>query len=264
MANAGPQPTSPDDTRCHFFKLSLELRDRIYDDIAYGQTNVELYVDLETASEPKVYAYDESRALSRTSSQLRAEYMARLQQRIKQLDIDHRASVVEPRVMARIATTLLLIAEREVSWNTFVRDAVAFRWIIPFEGTFDNGEQKSTLNFTVASGAARAFNRKIDSPAKWTCCVSTDRMLTTMEYLKRLKSVAGHGVRNWWMSLWDAHEIRMPCYRLIVNGVLVEGSPHSARKRWEIEPYGSWFTIRTRTRALSASTSLDELTSQMY
>jgi hypothetical protein len=224
MANADLQSTSSDDTRCHFFKLSLELKDWIYDYIAYGQTIIELYVNLETASEPKVYPLDGSRALSRTSSQLRTEYMARLQQRIKQLDTDRRASLGEPRVMAspKDVTKLLLIAEREVSQNTWVRDDVAFRWIIPFEGTFDNGEQKSTLNFTVASGAARAFNRKIHSLDMCNCRVSEDRIISAMTYLKRLKDVADHGVRNWWMSLWDAHEVRMPYYRLTVNGFIVE------------------------------------------
>jgi hypothetical protein len=220
VADAEPQSTSSDETRCHFFKLSLELRDRIYDYVAYEQTSVGLYIDLGAASEPKVYAYDKSRALSCTSSQLRTEYVVRLQQRIKQLDIDHRASVVEPRIMARHATPCLLIAEREVSRYTWVQDDVAFRWAIPFEGTFDNGQQESTLNFTVASCEMRAFNQKVVSAV--SASVPTEYMISAMTYLKSLKDVADNGVHNWWMSLWNTHEVRMPYYIFTVNGVIVE------------------------------------------
>lgn len=179
-----------------------------------------MYVDLGAASEPKVYAYDKSRALSRTSSQLRTEYVARLQQRIKQLDIDHRASVVEPRIMARHATPYLLIAEREVSRYTWVQDDVALRWTIPFEGTFDNGQQESTLDFTVASCGMRAFNQRIVPVVSGS--VLTEYMVSAMTYLKRLKDVADNGVHNWWMSFWNAHEVRMPYYIFTVNGVIVE------------------------------------------
>ena len=208
-ANAEPQSTSSDDTRCYFFKLSLELRDEIYDYIAYEQTSVDLYVNLETPAEPKLYAYDESRALSRASSQLRTEYMTRLQRRIKQLDIDHEPHLVIPLSMLTHASTTLMIAERKVSRNVWVQDNVALRCAIPFEGPFDDGLKLSTLRLTVASNAVRAFDLKLCLPAELELKVPVGDLIAAMTTLQRLKNFAELDVRNWWVSWWDVYHTRV-------------------------------------------------------
>lgn len=82
MADASPTPASSD-TRCHFFKIPLELRDNIYDYVAYGEEKIDLHVNLETAKEPELHAYDHN--LSQTCSQIRQEYTTRLQHRVKLL-----------------------------------------------------------------------------------------------------------------------------------------------------------------------------------
>jgi hypothetical protein len=222
MANADSQPTSSDDIRCHFFKLSLELRDNIYDYVAYGEKELGLYVNLENVTEPKTHVYD--RGLSHTCAQLRQEYMLRLQRRVKQIDIDHRTHVDTHSIMARNAFATLLIAERKVSRNAWVQDHVAFRWIIPFEGMFDDGQRRSTLRFTVASGATRAFDKKIGLPARRMSGESTGDMISAMTSLQRLKNVAEYDVRNWWMSLWNAYEVRLLYYKCYADDdILGEG-----------------------------------------
>jgi hypothetical protein len=221
MANAAPQSTSSDDTRCHFFRLSLELRDEIYDYVAYEQTSVDLYVNLETPTQPKMYAYDEGRALSRTSSQIRTEYMTRLQRRIKQLDVDHEPHLVVPSSMPTHASTTLMIAERKVSRNAWVQDNIAFRWIIPFEGTFDNGLKQSTLRLTVASNAVRAFDLKLGLPAELDFKVPEGDLLAAMTDLQRLKNVAELDVRNWWMPWWDVYQVRFLYCKFNADGCMV-------------------------------------------
>jgi hypothetical protein len=216
MANADSQPTSSDDTRYHFFKLSLELRDDIYDYVAYGEKELGLYVNLENVTEPKTYVYD--RGLSHTCAQLRQEYMLRLQRRVKQIDIDHRAHIDTHDIMNRYAFATLLITERKVSRNAWVQDVVAFRWIILFEGMFDDGERRSVLRFTVASGATRALDRKIDLPAILKPRDPMGDLTSAMTSLQRLKNAADHDVRNWWMSLWNAYEVRLLCYRVGASG----------------------------------------------
>jgi hypothetical protein len=225
MANAAPQSTSSDDTRCHFFRLSLELRDEIYDYVAYEQTSVDLYVNLETPTQPKMYAYDEGRALSRTSSQIRTEYMARLQQRIKKLDIDNRARVVTPLLMPRRAKTTLLIAGRKASRNVLspVQDEVALRWTIPLEGTFDNGQRQSTLRLTVASGKPRNFNQKIKLAAERTAHESTRDLKSAMTRLQSLEDVADCGPHNWWMSWWRAYDVGILHYQVSLYGDTLGG-----------------------------------------
>jgi hypothetical protein len=202
---AEPQSTSSDDARRHFFKLSLELREKIYDYVAYDQTSVELYVDLGTVSEPEISAYDENRALSRTCSQLRLEYMTRLRQRIKRLDVDHKVPVGKRWVMP----PELLIAERKVSKNVWVQDVVALRWIIPFEGMFEDEEQRITLTFTVASDAMTAFNQRIRLPTMREDRAPKRDLVSTMTCLQRLKDVVGSDARkNWWMSWWNDCQVR--------------------------------------------------------
>jgi hypothetical protein len=214
MANADSQPTSSHDTRCHFFKLSLELRYDIYDYVAYGEKELGLYVNLKNVTEPETHVYD--RGLSHTCAQLRQEYMLRLQRRFKQIDINHMAQTDTNRIMASFAT--LLIAERKVSRNAWVQDDVAFRWIIPFEGMLDDGQQRSTLRFTVASGATRPFDKRIGLPAGRMSQESTGDLISAMTSLQRLKNVADHDARNWWMSLWNAYEVRVLYYTLYADG----------------------------------------------
>jgi hypothetical protein len=226
MANAQPQLTLSNDTRCHFFRLALELRDSIYDYVAYQQTSVDLYVNLETPAEPKLYAYDEGRALSRASSRLRTEYMARLLRRIKQLDVDHQPHLVLPLSTPTYASTTLMVSERKVSRNTWVQDNVAFRWVIPFEGSYDNGQKQSTLRLTVASNTVRAFDQKFGLPAGLGFEVPEGDPLSTttgpskrfevpegdllaaMTTLQRLKNVAELDARNWWTPWWDVYQVR--------------------------------------------------------
>jgi hypothetical protein len=221
MANAAPQSTPTEDTRCHFFKLSLELRDEIYDYVAYEQTSVDLYVNLETPAEPKVYAYDEGRALSRTSSQIRTEYMTRLQRRIKRLDIDNRARVVPRYLVSSYSFPSLLIAERKVSKYVWVQDDVALRWTIIFEGVFDNGQRRITLRFTVASGAARTSNQKMIIPTGRRFGVSVGDLLSAMTYLQRLADVADRDERNWWMTWWHEYEVEVLYCRLDKDDLVV-------------------------------------------
>lgn len=144
--------------------------------------------------------------------------MARLQQRLKQLDIENRAQVVVPLILIWKTSPTLLIAERQVSKNVWIQEDVALQWTIPFQGKFDNGEQRSNLRFTVASGAVRAFNRKIGLPDRRRVGVSTGDLLSAMTYLQRLKDVADNDANNWWMSLSRANDVDIVLYRIDEHG----------------------------------------------
>ena len=131
------------DTRCHFFKIPIELRDNIYDYVAYGEKTLGLHVNMEVVTEPKVHYYDEG--LSRTCPQIRQEYTIRLERRIKQLMIDHRASLRGRGICwgkifySHLESQTILIAEREVMKDVWVQVDVAMRSVMPFKGILDPG-----------------------------------------------------------------------------------------------------------------------------
>jgi hypothetical protein len=172
-------PTSST-TRCHFFKIPLELRDDIYDYVVYGEKTLGLHVNMKVPTAPKVHYYDEG--LSRTCTQIRQEYTIRLERRIKQLMIDDRAVPTrfgrrEKTFYHRLESQTILIAEREVMKGVWVQVDVASRSVIPFMGILDQGTSLrngfrrgplplsqsfygSTLTFTLASSAVRGYNRR--------------------------------------------------------------------------------------------------------
>jgi hypothetical protein len=208
MANARPDPTSSD-TRCHFFKVPLELRDNIYDYVAYGEQNLGLHVNLEVATEPKLHAYD--KGLSQTCSQIRQEHSIRLQRHIKQLAIDHEASGPERGTASfsrRLKGHCVLIAESKVSKGVWNQDGFALEMFLPFRGMFDEGKVNSTLIFTVASSAARAHNRRF--PLKFAREPRTRKrplseLIDAVRRLSALKVVTATDARNWWSLLWREH-----------------------------------------------------------
>jgi hypothetical protein len=168
-------------------KIPLELRDDIYDYVAYGEKTLGLHVNMEVVTEPKVHYYDEG--LSRTCPQIRQEYTIRLQRRIKQLMVDHKASVARHRYLGHVFSSVLksqtiLIAEREVSSD------VATRSVIPFEGGFDKGAQLSTLTFTLATSAVRGYDRRFGVPIRYEIDIPTWSHDDLMRYMSQLEHVA--------------------------------------------------------------------------
>ena len=134
--------TASSDTRCHFLKIPLELRDYIYDYVAYNEKTLGLHINMEVVTEPKFHYYDEG--LSRTCPQIRQEYTIRLERRIKQLMIDHRAAFERNPVGGEIfykglKSHTILIAEREVMKDVWVQVDVAMRSVMPFKGILDPG-----------------------------------------------------------------------------------------------------------------------------
>jgi hypothetical protein len=227
VADASPDPTSPD-TRCHFFRLSLELRDDIYDYVAYGQRSQGLHVNLETATEPKVHAYD--RGLSQTSSQVRQEYTLRLKRHIMHLDISHPASLwaasrgtmLGRPILQQITSQSVLIAERKESRGMWVQDDVALRSSIFFNCSSGHG---GWLTFTVASSDMRVYNRRFNMRA-----ISFEKdkgcdwnLVFALKSLSLLEGVAQFDTRNWWMCLWGylvRHDLAF--YPSITKGLDVE------------------------------------------
>ncbi|KAM0691171.1 hypothetical protein Q7P36_009942 [Cladosporium allicinum] len=144
-ADPGATSSASSDTRCHFFRIPLELRDDIYDYVAYGEKTLGLHVNMEVVTEPKVHYYDEG--LSRTCPQIRQEYTIRLERRIKQLMIDHRASLRGRGICwgkifyshSHLESQTILIAEREVMKDVWVQVDVAMRSVMPFKGILDPG-----------------------------------------------------------------------------------------------------------------------------
>jgi hypothetical protein len=139
------------------------LIDDIYDYVAYGEKTLGLHVNMEVVTEPKVHCYDEG--LSRTCTQIRQEYTIRLHRRIKQLVVDHRASVALHEWMGHefdsvLKSQTILIAEREILRGVWVQTDVASRSVIPFEGLFDQGRYLSTFTFTLATSGVRGYNRR--------------------------------------------------------------------------------------------------------
>jgi hypothetical protein len=169
VADASPNPAFSD-TRCHFFKIPLDLRDDIYDYIAWGEKTLGLHVNMEVVKEPKAHYYDEG--LSRTCTQIRQQYTIRLRRRIKQLMIDHRAAVelygwTGERLRSVGRSQTILIAEREVLKGVWVQVDVASRSVIRFSGIDDKGRGllnwgkfASTLTFALASSTVRGYNRR--------------------------------------------------------------------------------------------------------
>ena len=135
--------TASSDTRCHFLKILLELRDYIYDYVAYNEKTLGLHINMEVVTEPKFHYYDEG--LSRTCPQIRQEYTIRLERRIKQLMIDHRASLRGRGICwgkifySHLESQTILIAEREVMKDVWVQVDVAMRSVMPFKGILDPG-----------------------------------------------------------------------------------------------------------------------------
>ena len=173
----GTPDTASSDTRCHFFKIPLELRDDIYDYVAYNEKTLGLHVNMEVVTEPKFHYYDEG--LSRTCPQIRQEYTIRLERRIKQLMIDHRAAFERNPVGGEIfykglKSHTILIAEREVMKGVWVQVDGASRSVMPFRGILDPGRSLfdtgrdhlgmgcygSTLTVTLASSAVRGYRRR--------------------------------------------------------------------------------------------------------
>jgi len=207
MTSGDPGPAK--DTRCPFFKIPLELRDNVYDYVAWEEKNLSLHINLETVTEPKVHAYDQG--LSQTCTQLRHEYSARLRQRIKQLETDyqgwHRAAPPRPRGGPPICGTrrsqTILIAERKVSKGVWTQDAVAVRTVVPFPTVFDHIPQLSKLTFTVASSADRAYNREIKVKFNHSAREKPDwDLVYAMESIELMQKAAALNSRNWWMRWW--------------------------------------------------------------
>jgi hypothetical protein len=214
-----PDPSSLS-TRCHFFKIPLELRDNIYDYVAYGEKNPGLHVNLETATEPKLHAYDQG--LSQTCSQIRKEYTSRLQRRIEHLEIDYqtwagRTGAAPQYLLPRLAMSkfltsqTVLIAERKESRGVWVQDDIALRSFMPLACFIDQNGQLRTLTFTVASSDIRVYNRQFDMMVNrhnyrnggnrgenWD-------LVCALRSIALLDKVAQLDMRNWWMRLWSYH-----------------------------------------------------------
>jgi len=233
MANADPEGT-PSDARCHFFKIPLELRDKIYDYVACAEKNPGLHINLKVAREPVVHAYDHN--LSQTCSQVRQDYDVRLQRRIKQMTLDHKASGLawETMVLCRaFKYQAVLIAESKASKGVWNQDGVALRMMIAFRGMFDDGKPQSTLAFTVASGAVRDYNRrfiaKVHHPPGQAKTPS--ELASAVGCLSVLKEVTEPDARNWWTLLWIEFECHRKFYTESANAPL--GS-YSGSKIWMV------------------------------
>jgi hypothetical protein len=203
VADVSPNPSIPD-TRCHFFRIPLELRDDIYDYVAWGEKTLGLHVDMEIATEPKYHYYDEG--LSRTCTQIRQEYTIRLQPRIKQLMIDHRAACTRSShgftgemIYQGLQSQTILIAEREVMKGVWVQVDVASRSVMPFRGLLDPGRSLydrsprcygSSLTVTLASSAVRGYNRRFDILSLGSHRVPTWNHDTVVRYLSLLEDAA--------------------------------------------------------------------------
>ena len=201
--------TASSDTRCHFLRIPLELRDDIYDYVAYGEKTLGLHVNMEVVTEPKVHYYDEG--LSRTCPQIRQEYTIRLERRIKQLMFDHRASLVGlgscwgKIFYHHLESQTILIAEREVMKDVWVQVDVAMRSVMPFKGILDPGRDlfdkglgylsrscfAGTLTFTLASSAVRGYNRRFGmEDGVFSATVPTWDHDTVVRYLSLLEEAA--------------------------------------------------------------------------
>jgi hypothetical protein len=214
-ANAGPEGI-PSDTRCHFFKIPIELRDDIYDYVACGEKNPGLRVNLEAATEPKLHAYDQG--LSETCSQIRQEYSIRLKHHLKQLTIDHGASGHEGETIMKrryIQGKAVLIAESKASKGVWNQEGVALRITIPFKGRFDGDSFQSILAFTVASSATRDYNLRFAIRALGGYNIQRpppSELASAVGYLSALKVITEPDARNWWTLLWSEHLERRLSY----------------------------------------------------
>jgi hypothetical protein len=214
-ANTGPEEIPPD-TRCHFFKIPIELRDDIYDYVACAEKKPGLHVNLETATEPKLHAYDQG--LSQTCSQTRQEYGLRLQHHIKQLTIDHRASDPEDKptmIRQLLRGQAVHIAESQASKGVWNQDDVALRITIPFRGAFDDCKSYSTLTFIVASSATRDYNLKFAVRGLGTFDrqrLPAPDLVFALGYLSALKAITELDTRNWWTPLWTEYAERRVAY----------------------------------------------------
>ena len=163
------------------------------------------------ATEPKYHYYDEG--LSRTCTQIRQEYTIRLQPRIKQLMIDHRAACTRsPHGSAGktevfyqdLKSQTILIAEREVMKGVWIQVDVASRSVMPFRGLLDPGRSLydigigrygrryygSSLTVTLASSAVRGYNRRFGIQGLVARKVPTWNHDIAVEYLSLLEDAA--------------------------------------------------------------------------
>jgi hypothetical protein len=215
MVNARPGPTvqTSSDTRCHVFKIPLELRDNIYDYVAHAEKNPGLHVNLETATEPKLHAYGQG--LSQTCSQIRQEYTERLQLRIKHMVVDYQTFTEHSSstplagfsMSQMFKSQTVLIAERKASRGVWVQDAVALRTVIPLACLFDPTGQVNTLTFTVASSDIMVYNRQFDMMLGLAAGYNLGNwdLVCALRSMKLLERVAELETRNWWMRLWNYH-----------------------------------------------------------
>ena len=209
MANAAPQSTSSHDTRCHFFRLSLELRDSIHDYVAYGEKEPGLHINAETVTEPKAHVY--AQGLSHTCTQVRQEYVLRLLRRVKQLVIDLQCPVTSPFDPDLDTSHTVLVEEHLVSKGVWLRDLLAFQWDLPFIGTSDRGARLSTLTFTVASSEMRTYNDWWEIPAGISSVGTVWGSFNAMRYPRGSNATdLPIDVR----PCWPVYEARYVCLRL--------------------------------------------------
>lgn len=81
---AGPSRTKDQHTTPHLLRLPRELRDRIYGYVALEAEGLNLRIEMKEGSKPDIIVFA-SDGLGRTSSQLKKEYFAALECRVKGL-----------------------------------------------------------------------------------------------------------------------------------------------------------------------------------
>jgi hypothetical protein len=215
--------TASSDTRCHFLRIPLELRDDIYDYVAYGEMNPGLHINLEVATEPEVHAYDQG--LSQTCTRVRQEYTLRLQHRIKQMLTDKKAFYIltkctdsEAALRAHADSRAILIAERRMSKGVWTHDDVALKLIVPFKGSYDPNVRLSKLTFVVATSAVRAYNRQVIEIGGFGGLKRINREIAyALESMERLEKIARLDVRNWWMRFWSRYSPRKDDFYSLIH-----------------------------------------------